>query len=215
MAALNLAVFALFGVTLVVLLRGRRADAARVAAQRRLARVDELTGAPNRRAGREALERERERLGRSGSRAGLLLIDVDRFKRLNDVHGYRCADDVLCEVFRRIARTVRKMDFVCRWGGEEFVVLAPDTTEDAVLALAERVRSAVCRDRIETRGVAVRVSVSIGAAAFCAGEDPLDCLQRANEALHQAKKTRDAVALAAPTSTARATHQVPASSPSP
>jgi diguanylate cyclase len=213
---LDVAVLGLFTATLGVLLHGRRRDAARLASQRELARVDELTGLPNRRAGREGLGREHERLERTGSRAGLLLIDVDRFKQVNDVHGYRCGDGVLRAVARSIADEVRKMDLVCRWGGEEFVVIAPDASGQTSCALAERIRAAIGGDLGITVGsVPLSVTVSIGVAELRAGEDPLDCLERANGALRQAKRTRDAVACAVPTSTAPATRQGTAASSSP
>jgi diguanylate cyclase (GGDEF)-like protein len=188
--------FVLLTLALVALFHGRRVDTARLAAERRLARRDDLTGAPNRRAAREALESEHERIRRGAPRAALLLVDVDRFKDVNDHHGYAAGDAVLRELVTRLGEAVRKIDLVCRWGGEEFVVIAPATSEQGLRPLAEKLRCAVSEKPFVVGELALAVAVSIGATMLAGSESPTACLRRANLALQKAKQTRNTVSIA-------------------
>jgi diguanylate cyclase (GGDEF)-like protein len=162
----------------------------------RQAIVDPLTGAFNRRHMEERLGEAIERFGRTKSPASLLLIDIDHFKRINDEHGHAMGDHVLQGVVAIIQRRIRKLDSLFRMGGEEFVVLLPDTREDQAATLAEHLRAAVEEATLlEGR----RVSVSIGVSELRPGDTPLDpWLKRADDAMYRAKKTgRNSVITAA------------------
>ena len=161
-----------------------------------IASRDVLTGLANRRAFEIALEREWQRAMRSGTPLGLLMIDVDDFKTLNDTQGHPAGDDAL----RRIGATLRSLgfarrpgDLICRVGGEEFAVLLEDATIERAEDVAEQVRVAILEERIEHEATRVDglevVSVSVGAAAIVpsSGEDPDFVVALADKALYRAK----------------------------
>ena len=175
------------------------------AANRRLqslARTDELTGVRNRRGLRSVLEREFLRAERYGGRLALLALDLDRFKEVNDAHGHAVGDQVLRAVAQAVKGALRQVDVVGRTGGEEFVVVAPETTLDEALVVAERLRVAVAEASVTTpSGARVRVTVSCGVAAHrelrAATVDEL--LAAADAALYRAKALgRDRVEIAQP-----------------
>jgi two-component system cell cycle response regulator len=151
-----------------------------------LAYRDELTELPNRRGSSRQLEVLISRARRHGQQLALLLIDADRFKAVNDDHGHAAGDVVLREVAHRLRERMRREDLVGRWGGEEFVVALPETTPDAAAAVAESLRAAIGETPIEAHGTALRVTVSIGVAAWT-GEDVEDIVDRADRALYAAK----------------------------
>ncbi len=127
---------------------------AEVTAEERLreaARTDALTGLFNRRHFSEVLEAELERSRRSDLRPALLLIDVDHFKSVNDQYGHQIGDGVLCEIAARLSRAVRSYDTIARWGGEEFIVLAPALEDERGTARDVRLTHAQ-RSRGEHRG---------------------------------------------------------------
>ena len=105
--------------------RSRATTAAELAAEQANARRDQLTGAPNRRAFEEAMAAEHSRVVRGAVPAGLFVVDLDRFKSVNDRFGHAVGDEVLIEVVRRLSEGLRPSDVVARWGGEEIAVLAP------------------------------------------------------------------------------------------
>jgi len=125
---------------------------------------DALTGLANRRQFREVM---RVRGGERAFRGALLMVDVDHFKRVNDHHGHVAGDRVLLEVARRLGAAMRGDDLVARWGGEEFLVFAPNVEGAELDQLAERVRVAVNQDPVVLdNGTAIEITVSIGYAAF-------------------------------------------------
>jgi len=144
--------------------------------QRRSAELDPLTGCFNRRSFAELLVREAERSRRLGVGVGLLFLDLDRFKSINDRYGHAAGDAALIAASRRISAAMRQTDLVFRWGGEEFVVLLPHTSGDEVAVVAERVRRAVAE--VDAQQVArligpeVRLAVSVGTA--WTGRHPVD-----------------------------------------
>ena len=111
---------------------------------------DALTGIWNRRAILELLDREIERASRSQSTIGLLMLDADHFKRINDTHGHLVGDLVLEEIVRRIPQAIRSYDSVGRYGGEEFLVIRPGVEERGALQTAERIRSSIAEHPVTT-----------------------------------------------------------------
>ncbi|WP_415754664.1 diguanylate cyclase domain-containing protein [Pseudomonas leptonychotis] len=151
-----------------------------------LAATDELTGLCNRRNFLRLASRALAEL-RSGGQHGLALLDLDHFKRINDVHGHAAGDRVL-QTFASVARAcLRDGDVVARYGGEEFVLLLPNTDADQFSACCERLREAF--NRSEPLGVKVAsLSVSIGMTLLTVHDDLDEALQRADQALYQAKR---------------------------
>jgi len=155
-----------------------------------LALIDPLTGLFNRRYLTAHLDGLMARLGAGSTGPALLLFDLDRFKLINDGFGHPVGDEVLCEIAKRTLRELRGSDLVGRYGGEEFVVLMPDTTLQIALAVAERLRIAIADTPFVVTGVAdpLHVTVSIGVATTLESNDsPAELLRRADVALYAAK----------------------------
>ncbi len=124
---------------------------------------DGLTGLSNRRSFRSELEREIERSARTGGDFGLLLIDIDHFKRVNDAHGHVAGDRVLCAVAKLLEGSFRPMDTVARFGGEEFAAIMPNSSLLYSRQIAERVNARIARKRVAVSpGLAISVTASIG-----------------------------------------------------
>lgn len=161
-----------------------------------LALTDGLTGAWNRRRFEESVECEIHRAARECRPLTLMLIDIDHFKCINDTLGHDAGDKVLVELAGLLRDSVRKSDSVTRWGGEEFVLLLPNTGLVAAQALAERIR-----ERIEQHAFELvdRVTASFGVAEFVAMESWSDWLRRSDQALYEAKENgRNQVAVSRP-----------------
>lgn len=176
-------VFVLFGAAL-----GRRADALA-----RLATIDGLTGLLNRRALTERLESEIRRSQRHRLPLALLAIDLDGLKRINDGHGHEAGDAALRRVGDALRAVCRVSDVMGRWGGDEFLVVAPGDSSGDAMPLAERIRGSVAAG-----AAGLPLSVSIGIATLAADEPSLQALvRRADDALYEAKRRgRDQVARA-------------------
>jgi diguanylate cyclase (GGDEF)-like protein len=160
-------------------------DAARARAVE-LARTDSLTGAANRRHVDEVLN---DMLAGGGQAVGVILLDVDDFKNVNDRHGHRVGDEVLIEIVARLRGAVRSRDMVARWGGEEFLLLCRFESGESVRAAAERIRLAVCEQAFPTTIGELRITVSIGAVASGGMAQPADPLiDAADAALLAAKR---------------------------
>lgn len=150
---------------------------------------DALTGIANRATVLEAISRERSRQFREGGSFGVILIDIDHFKRVNDTSGHLTGDAVLKEVAQRIAGCVRPYDTVGRYGGEEFLVVAPLSDTPGTIALAERIRTRIQSAPVETDFGPIQITTSSGVAAS-EGDMPLETqalLYLADEALYRAK----------------------------
>ena len=185
------------GVIADVTERHRAADelaAARDEADRR-SRIDALTGLFNRGHFTEALAAELDRAARAQARVGLLIADVDHFKRVNDTYGHLAGDRVLAEIAARLAAAVRRYDTLARFGGEEFVVLVPDVQDLAALvATGEQLGEAIRARPFGASGTELRITISIGAALADPGEGPDALIGAADEALYAAKDAgRDCV----------------------
>lgn len=164
-----------------------------------LARTDVLTGLPNRRETLERIAAELERGARLGHPTSLLMFDIDRFKRINDTHGHAAGDCVLRTVADIARASLRRIDLCGRVGGEEFLVLLPETRGEEALATAERLRAAIAAASAPCLGKRLRVTVSVGVVTQA--PDPaarFDALvQAADGALYAAKNAgRDRVAVA-------------------
>ncbi len=187
----------LLGLGLVRL--SRRRQASELAAERENARTDPLTGAPNRRAFEEALAIEHARVVRGGRAAAVLLLDLDRFKKINDRYGHDTGDEALVQIVERLTSRLRATDLLARWGGEELVVLAPGIdTEGLLRQYAERVRRIVGDEPTLLARTALIVTVSVGATLLDGASPPDRALTRADRALYEAKRRRDAAVVAAP-----------------
>jgi two-component system, cell cycle response regulator len=151
------------------------------------AQVDPLTALGNRRYVDEHLDIMSAMARRQRSPFSLLLIDVDRVRRINEEHGHAAGDAVLIEVSQRIVAGLRAEDVAGRWSGEEFVVLLPHTALDGAWRLAERIRASVCDEPVDLGGGNdVMVTVSVGCAEGI-GDDVEDHLRRAQAAVDEAK----------------------------
>jgi two-component system cell cycle response regulator len=157
---------------------------------------DALTGIWNRVEILDMLRRELDRASRSYSSTGLLMLDVDHFKRINDTYGHQTGDEVLKEVTRRITKAVRTYDSIGRYGGEEFLILLPGCSREQIDQGAERVRAAVDDGPIFVDESAVPVTVSIGAAVTAGSTSAEEMLSAADIALYQAKIGRNRTVLA-------------------
>ena len=160
-----------------------------------LARIDPLTGVNNRRALVEATERALEAAAAGGRPLGVLMLDADHFKAVNDRFGHSGGDKVLLSLVAHIQRVLGRDDVLGRIGGEEFVVLSPGGGMRRTLALGERIRAAIRSMRLEFDGHVVEMTVSVGVTAAVPGEDDVAALlQRADAALYAAKRAgRDRV----------------------
>ncbi|HYE19877.1 MAG TPA: diguanylate cyclase [Tepidisphaeraceae bacterium] len=185
-------------------LDARHREAARLngelaAANARLAELatrDELTRLPNRREAVRCLDQQWAVHRRYGRPLACAMVDVDRFKWVNDTYGHPIGDDVLRHVAAALRRDVRDADAVFRLGGDEFLILLPDCDAAAAAACAERCRRAVCDRPVGPAGVPCTVSIGI-AQASNATAGPHDLLRAADEALYAAKRAGRNVARAA------------------
>ena len=170
----------------------------------RLCNTDPLTGLANRRSLREALDAELTRSARYGRTLSFAMLDVDRFKHLNDSYGHPAGDHVLIRLGALLSESVRKNDIVGRYGGEEIAMVLPETGLHGAGILAERIRRSISEQRFMWEGELLNVTASIGVATIGVGQaETADALIRAaDRALYRAKTAgRDRVVLAGADST--------------
>jgi diguanylate cyclase (GGDEF)-like protein len=153
----------------------------------RLATHDDLTGLVNRRRMQELLETERMRQDRGDRHWCVALIDLDHFKAINDAHGHAIGDEALRALSRHAQTLVRRTDVLARWGGEEFVLLLPDTPLDMAAASLERLREHFHANPLRVHDVALPLSFSAGLAAHRRGETVAQTLERADQLCYRAK----------------------------
>jgi diguanylate cyclase (GGDEF)-like protein/PAS domain S-box-containing protein len=157
----------------------------------RLATQDPLTGCFNRRHFMILAKQELQRVARYGRPVSLIMVDIDHFKKFNDQYGHPAGDQLLCALVKQCQKTLRNVDIFARFGGEEFVILMPETDAKAVLATGERLRGNLEKMEVITAQGVRSVTVSMGAASF----DGTDCsvinldvlIKRADQALYEAK----------------------------
>lgn len=171
-----------------ILLSSVLSQTARTAQLAEAARTDALTGAYNR-SHAEQLHRGLYRVGPADRPVGLLMLDLDHFKRINDLHGHAGGDRVLTATAAVLKAALRRADGIARWGGEEFVVWLPGSDAAGAATVAEKIRAEVERSAPALPGAdALRVTVSIGVAELGVGESVPDALLRADRALYAAKQ---------------------------
>ncbi|MBK4998449.1 diguanylate cyclase [Pseudomonas sp. S31] len=155
--------------------------------QRQKALIDPLTGLPNRAAWSERVEQEIQDWQENGGHLAMAILDLDHFKRINDGYGHLAGDKVLKIVAGQLSKRLRGRDFIARFGGEEFVLLLPQTSPPAAAQVAESMRAAIEACPFHFKGERVVITVSIGLGAFRTGEHGDQVLKRADEALYRAK----------------------------
>jgi diguanylate cyclase (GGDEF)-like protein len=151
---------------------------------RKRATTDSLTQAYNRSKFDEILKSEINRCRRYNTNLSLLVLDIDHFKKINDNHGHLAGDDILKSVVNLTQNSIRGTDYLARWGGEEFVVLLPETGLDRASALAERIKKNIEDHEFEKIGT---VTVSFGVTQWKNNESEDALIKRADDALYRAK----------------------------
>jgi len=150
--------------------------------------VDALTGIGNRRYGEMTLTTRVYELHTHGIPFGLLFLDIDRFKEVNDRHGHKTGDDVLVMVAKSIATALRKIDVVARWGGEEFVVVLPGANGAVLAAVAERMRMLIEKSFLMTGAGRLQVTISIGATLSRPDDTVMSAVGRADRLMYHSKQ---------------------------
>ncbi len=146
-----------------------------------------LTGVGNRRYTLMALHNAFEEFRRYNWGFSVLFIDIDHFKDVNDTYGHAIGDDVLCMVAQTLDNSLRSFDFVGRWGGEEFVIILPNITEDMLTGIAERCRRLIEESCFQHQGKTIPITISIGGVLARPEETPEECLHRADQCMYQSK----------------------------
>jgi diguanylate cyclase (GGDEF)-like protein len=149
-----------------------------------LSTTDQLTGLYNRRFIEDKLKSEMERTKRYGAPLSVILLDIDHFKSINDRYGHDVGDEVLISLAGLLKRRIRKTDVAGRWGGEEFLIIVPETDSEVSVCLAEKLREAVQNRR---HGPVEKVTASFGVAQFKEGDTAGALIKRADQGLYEAK----------------------------
>ena len=151
----------------------------------RLSRIDALTGLYNRRHIDEQLQKEGSAAHRHQQPLAIVLLDIDHFKQVNDLEGHPAGDQVLREFARRLQTSIRIDDVLGRWGGEEFLIIAPHTDVDDAIALCDRLRRSIAERPIDLGDHSLSLTVSIGCAVGL--KPPAELVDHADAALYQSK----------------------------
>lgn len=151
------------------------------------AKHDALTNLANRREAMERMEVEYERYLRNARPFSVVLLDIDLFKSVNDSHGHHAGDEVIVMVSQVLRDQCRKVDTIARWGGEEYLVLLPETDDKEAIQTGNRFREAIASNPIQYSGTEILLTISAGVATIRGSESIDRLLQRADEALYRAK----------------------------
>ena len=176
-------------------LQGRLAEAERkiaaqaeeIRTQQSEARTDSLTDLPNRRAFDDAMRRNVAAFRDEGRPFSLMLFDVDHFKKFNDTHGHQAGDEVLRSVGVTLKKVVKAGDIPCRYGGEEFAIVMPNTRVNDARVAAERVRKAIAEMEVQFEGKRLQVTASLGVAQIDAQRDAQQLIRRADDGVYVSK----------------------------
>jgi diguanylate cyclase (GGDEF)-like protein len=150
-------------------------------------RIDGMTGLANRRDIMEKIDREATRSQRHQRPFTILLVNVDDFKKINDLHGYNTGDDVLVEIARVLRSCVRNEDICARWGGEEFLILLPETGTESSLPVARKVLESMSMTVFKANRPGIRITVSIGICEHNPSQTVQESIARVHQALLHAK----------------------------
>lgn len=154
-----------------------------------LATTDSLTGILNRGEGIRRIQQEISRSLRAQQPLSIILVDIDHFKRINDTYGHQVGDRVLQTIAAELASALRSYDIICRYGGEEFLIMLPTTALDKALETAERLRLVIAENSTETEnGKTIKLTISLGVSALQAGDSLDGLVYRADNALYIAKE---------------------------
>ena len=167
----------------------RREERLRMEELEKLALLDSLTQLPNRRYLEQMLLSRLSEFQRAGLSFGIIMMDLDHFKQVNDTHGHNLGDEVLRAVSRTLTEVSRPYDLVGRWGGEEFLAILPNIDRLNLFKVGERYRAMVERTRTECAQGDVCVTVSAGAASVGTGDSLESLVERADRQLYQAKES--------------------------
>lgn len=154
-----------------------------------LVRTDTLTGIANYRYFQQALEQELERTQRSAQPTSLIMLDIDFFKKVNDCWGHEIGNQALIHIARLVVQTVRKLDIPCRYGGEEFAIILPDTYLRACIPVAERIRQVIAQTPLRVGNRELQLTASLGIATYTHQQKTSadELVQLADSYLYQAK----------------------------
>ncbi len=184
---LSLAVCAF--VTLIVFYLNRRTVNYFNAKLADLALLDDLTGLPNRRAFTMGMNQIATQAKRAPEDLTLLMADIDHFKKVNDEHGHLAGDEVLKKVATMVKSRIRGWDLLCRWGGEEFLVLLKGASPEDGVRISEEIRASVENEEFIVPGASLRLTVSLGVTVFNPHESEPEALARVDRALYAAKES--------------------------
>jgi len=173
---------------IVLFLASARSLNDRFGREEEASRTDTLTGLSNRRGFLEASDGAVLRSRRSGRSLSIVLADVDRFKEVNDSLSHAAGDAVLKALSGALRSALRSQDTVARWGGDEFIVLLPETPKEGALHVSESLRAVVSALRVDFEGARVHLTLSLGVAEHLAGRSVEDTIAEADVALYQAKQ---------------------------
>lgn len=154
----------------------------------RAARTDELTGLANRRGARDRIEYEVRRSRRSGRPFALAMMDIDGYKAVNDQYGHEAGDRVLVAMCDALARGLRGQDTLARWGGDELLMLLPETDEAGARTIARKLSSTVAAMPFEVGGDTLYFTLTVGVAQYWPGQTVDDCLRAADDAMYRGKQ---------------------------
>jgi diguanylate cyclase (GGDEF)-like protein len=153
------------------------------------ARSDGLTGLVNHKTFYEVLERELWRSRRYGEQISLIMIDVDNLKHINDTFGHKAGDKVILEISRRIKESIRQIDTAARYGGDEFAVILPNTSQADAMVVAERMVAVVSSSPLAWKKDEIPLSISVGLGQYSGDDSPDDIASKSDKALYAAKQS--------------------------
>jgi len=153
-----------------------------------MVRKDFLTGISNRRDFLEKSKIEENRFYRTQKKFSIVMIDIDKFKTVNDTFGHECGDNVLIAVSQELTKVLRKHDIVARWGGEEFICLLVDTEVDSARIVSEKIRKTMENYQYRYGDTPFSVTVTIGVCLFDGSFSIEECIRRADKALYEGKE---------------------------
>ena len=172
-----------------IISRQNEALSAAIANAEHMARRDALTHLLNRRGFLELMEYELEQQKRHDRPVSIVIADIDHFKKLNDTHGHECGDKVLSQVAKHLEKSTRKQDSLCRWGGEEFIIMMPNTGSAQAKILIERLRRGLGNKHLMCNGHLINLTMTFGIVVCEKGETVDQCIARADSALYEGKAT--------------------------